>query len=225
MEKYINNHIIGLYKPIKWFKMITEKQLKIFEVFVKKPFLEYTRNEIKKISKEKSNNKLNSTINLLKKEQVILEKNVGKSGILTLNLNNDLTYYYIALCNEKSTRNLKSTIDEIKKEISQITSFYSLVIFGSYADGTQTKSSDLDIAIFIEDDKKIKNIKANINMAKLKILIDVDFQIISKKEMIEMLINKEENLGKQIVKKHAAIYNHKIFYDIITEALNYGFRI
>ena len=45
--------------------MITEKQLKIFEVLAKRPFAEYTRKEIKKESKEKSNNALALAINLL----------------------------------------------------------------------------------------------------------------------------------------------------------------
>ncbi len=52
--------------------MITEKQLKIFGVFAKKPFAEYTRKEVKKQSKEKSNNALALAINLLKKEMVLI---------------------------------------------------------------------------------------------------------------------------------------------------------
>ena len=53
-DSYINNQYFGLYKPIKWLNMITEKQLKIFDVFAKKPFAQYTRKEIKEESKEKS---------------------------------------------------------------------------------------------------------------------------------------------------------------------------
>ena len=70
-EKYINNQYYGLYKPIKWLKMITGNQLKIFEVLAKKPFAEYTRKEIKEKSKEKSNNGLALAVNLLKKEEVL----------------------------------------------------------------------------------------------------------------------------------------------------------
>ena len=58
--------------------MITEKQLKIFEVFAKNPFAEYTRKVIKEELKEKSNNTLALTINTLKKEEVLIEKKIGK---------------------------------------------------------------------------------------------------------------------------------------------------
>jgi hypothetical protein len=43
--------------------------------------------------------------------------------------------------------------------------------------------------------------------------------------MIEMLLNDEENLGKQIARKHMNVYNHQIFYDILKEGIKNGFRI
>lgn len=206
--------------------MITQKQLKIFEVFAKKPFGEYTRKEIKKESKEKSNNKLALSINLLKKEDVLHEKKIGKSGLLTLNLENELTCYYIALCNHNRIPHLaKLAVESLKQELEEDTPFYSMVIFGSYASGEQKKDSDLDVAIFIESEEKKKQVEASANAAKLKSIPEMDIHVIPKTEMREMLTNKEENLGKQIARKHLAVHNHMIFYDIIKEGMQHGFRI
>ncbi len=206
--------------------MITEKQLKIFEVFAKKPFAEYTRKEVKKESKEKSNNALALVIGLLKKEEVLIEKRIGKSGLLTLNLENDITFYYLALCNNnRIARNVKLTLESLKKEISEETPFYSIAIFGSYGIGEQKKDSDLDVAVFIDNETIRKQIDALANSAKLKSILEMDIHVIPRSEMIEMLTNKEENLGKQIARKHLAIYNHRIFYEIIKEGIKHGFRI
>lgn len=225
MIKYLNNQFIGLYEPIKWLSMITEKQLKIFEVFAKKPFAEYTRKQVKKESREKSNNTLALAIKQLKKEEVLIEKKVGKSGLLMINLNNDLTYYYIALCNNQEINNtLKASLKILEEEISEVTNFYSITIFGSYASNEQKQTSDLDVAVFIENDEKKKKIIASINSAKLKAPLDIDSHVITKVEMIEMLTNDEENLGKQIARKHLAIYNNQIFYEIIKEGMKHGFR-
>jgi len=203
--------------------MITEKQLRIFEVFAKKPFAEHTRKEIKLLSKEKSNNLLSIMINSLKKEGVILEKIVGKSGLLTLNLDNDLTYHYLALCNNYRMNHLVSLcIKTLKDELNSITPFYSVVIFGSYALGNQKKESDLDIAVFVH--KENRKINASVNSTKLKTPLDLDVQVISRKEMIELLTNDDENLGKQIARKHMAVHNHHIFYDIVKEGMKNGFR-
>jgi len=204
--------------------MITEKQFKIFEVFARNPFAEFARKEVKIESREKSNNALALTINLLKKEEVVKEKKIGKSGLLTLNLENDLTFYYIALCNNKRIHHLaKLATESLKAEISPDTPFYSIAIFGSYATGEQKKDSDLDIAVFIENENK--EIAASVNSAKLKSILDMHVHIIPRKEMLEMLTNKEENLGKQIARKHLAIHNQRIFYDIVKEGMNRGFRI
>lgn len=206
--------------------MITGKQLKTFEIFAKKPFAEFTRKQIKKESKEKSNNALALAINLLKKEEVLIEKKVGKSGLLTLNLGNDLTLYYLSLCNlQRIDQKVKLSIRSLKKEIENDAYFYSLVIFGSYAEGKQKQTSDLDIAIFIDSQEKRKQINASINNAKLKAPLEIDVHTILKAEMIEMLTNEEENLGKQIARKHLAVHNHQIFYDIIKEGMRRGFRV
>lgn len=205
--------------------MLTKKQLKIFEVIAKKPFAEYTRKEVKKDSKEKSNNALALAINLLKKEEVLIERKIGKSGLLTLNLENDLAFYYLALCNNnRISHNVKLALESLKKELSEDTPFYSIIIFGSYASGEQKKDSDLDVGVFIENEDKRKQIDALANSAKLKSVLEMDVHVIPRAEMIEMLTNKEENLGKQIARKHLAVYNHMIFYEIIKEGMKHGFR-
>ncbi|MBI2574866.1 nucleotidyltransferase domain-containing protein [Candidatus Woesearchaeota archaeon] len=205
--------------------MLTKKQLKIFEVIAKKPFAEYTRKEVKKDSKEKSNNALALAINLLKKEEVLIERKIGKSGLLTLNLENDLAFYYLALCNNnRISHNVKLALESLKKELSEDTPFYSIIIFGSYASGEQKKDSDLDVGVFIENEDKRKQIDALANSAKLKSVLEMDVHVIPRAEMIEMLTDKGENLGKQIARKHLAVYNQRIFYEIIKEGIKHGFR-
>jgi predicted nucleotidyltransferase len=205
--------------------MLTEKQLKIFEVFVKRPFAEITRGEVKREAKEKSNNTLALTINLLKEENVLKEKKVGKSGLLTLNFENDRTIQYIALCNNnRLSQKVQFAIESLKKEISERTPFYAMSIFGSYAVGEQKKNSDLDIAIFIQNTQEKKLFEASGNSAQLKNSLEMDIQIITREEMLEMLTSKEENLGKQIAKKHISIANQRIFYEIIKEGMAHGFR-
>lgn len=206
--------------------MITSKQINIFGFLAESPFKEYTRKKIKECSKEKSNNLLALTVNALKKEDVLTEEKIGKSGLLKLNLNNDLTFDYISIANHhKIPLLVKSSLDLLKKEILEETPFFSVVIFGSYVSKTQTKNSDLDIAIFIENESNKKKLQSIVNSVKLKSKIELDTQIISKEEMLEMLASKQENLGKQIAKKHLAVYNPKIFYEIIKEGMNHGFRI
>lgn len=206
--------------------MINKAQLKIFSIFGKNPFGEYTRAYIKKELGEKSNNFLSLSINLLKKENVLVEKRIGRTGILSLNLENDLTFFYLGLYNYFSLKpEIRVILSFIRDNLFKETPFFSIVIFGSYAEKNQKNDSDLDIAIFIENKVKINKIKAIMNSVSLKTPIDLDFYVIPKDEMIEMLKNDEENLGKQIARKHLAVYNLNIFYQILKEGMKNGFRI
>jgi predicted nucleotidyltransferase len=53
---------------------------------------------------------------------------------------------------------MAKTADQIKKELREFTdilkkkyNLYALVLFGSYADGTASEYSDIDIAVFSDD--------------------------------------------------------------------------
>jgi len=205
--------------------MLTKKQLDIFTEFVKYPFKERTRQEIKSLSNEKSNNALSIAFAQFKKENLLVEKKVGKSSLYYLNIENNNVYYYMALCNEKRLKEtVKLSIKYIKEDVQLITPFFSIVIFGSYSIHEEKKRSDLDVAIFIENKEIVKSLAITLRDAELKSLLELDVHIITKEDMIKMLTNDEENLGKQIARKHMAVHNHQAFYDLLREGIKNGFR-
>jgi hypothetical protein len=53
----------------------------------------------------------------------------------------------------------------------------------------------------------------------------MDYHIFTKDEMLKMLKDKYENLGKQIARKHLAIHNPAIFYSIVQEGIDSGFKL
>ncbi|HLD04717.1 MAG TPA: nucleotidyltransferase domain-containing protein [Candidatus Nanoarchaeia archaeon] len=206
--------------------MITSKQLNLFQVFAKQPFTEITLKQIKDLAKEKSNHALEIAMVQFKKEKLFLERKVGKSTLYSLDFNNDKIYYYIALANhERLSTLMHRSIKYVKEEALGRTKFLSIVIFGSYAVGKETKESDLDVSIFIEDEKYKNKIKASLSSAELKSPLPLDSHVITRDEFMEMLLNNEENLGKEIARKHLAVYNHPLFYSLILEGMKHGFHI
>ncbi len=206
--------------------MLTQKRLRIFQVFAERPFSKLERKQIKQLTKEKSTNALSLALKQFLDEEIIKSTKIGKSYLYSLNLDNELSYYYIALVNfQRMNKNIKRTTRIINEEISKVTYFYNLVIFGSYAIQEQKKTSDLDIAIITEEQNRKKQIEVALNIAKQKSLMPIDPHVIIKREFIEMLTNDEENLGKQIARKHLVLNNHEIFYKIIKEGMKHGFTI
>ena len=205
--------------------MLTPKQIKIFEAFLRKPYQEFTYKEIKDCLKEKSNSIIQKAVVTFLAEELVKKREAGNIILYTVNLENSAVFsYFDILIKEKMSNLVKNSLRIIKEELSNI-EFRSLVIFGSYAEGKQKEKSDLDIAIFVNSVEDKKNCELSMKSAELKSILQLDVHVITKDEMLQMLKDKHENLGKQIAYKHLAIQNPMIFYSILAEGMNNGFKI
>jgi predicted nucleotidyltransferase len=205
--------------------MLTEKQLKIFGLLGKNTFKEYTFKELKASSKEKSHSLLQNAIRKFLKEELITERKIGNSKLYTINHNNEKVHNYLGLHNQESlSKPVQTSIKYVREALDKEEIFYSLIIFGSYADRTFTKKSDLDLAVFIPNEIKNKRIEIALNSASNKTLIEIDYHVITVKELEEMLKADYENLGKQIARKNIPIYNISIFYKLIIKGIKNGFN-
>ncbi len=205
--------------------MLTSSQLKIFEPLTRNMLKEYPIKEIKESCGEKSNNALSLALKKFKEENLVKERRVGRSLLYTINVTNELVFNYIQLINIRKIPKLAlRAIERVKEDVEKHTSFFSIVIFGSYAIGKQTKDSDLDFAVFIEEENKRKTIESAIKSSDLKTPLKIHGHVISKDEFLEMLNLDNENLGKQIARKHLSISNSQIFYSLLKKGVKNGFR-
>ena len=117
--------------------MLTPKQIKLFEAFLRKPYQELTYKEIKDYSKEKSNSIIQKAIAKFLEEDLVIKREVGNIILYALNLGNSTVFsYFNILIKEKSPKLVKNSLKIIKEEITNI-NFVSIVIFGSYAEAKQ----------------------------------------------------------------------------------------
>jgi len=206
--------------------MLTSKQLKIFSVFVQGPFREFSFGEIKKYSKERSNSVTQNAIKKFLCEMLVTERKIGTSKLYTINHENEIVYHYFELIiQEKLSKPVKKSVLILKSAIEKYTTFYSLVIFGSYADKTSRRGSDLDVAIIIPDRAQEQNMKIAVNSAGNKSPIQLDTHIITRDDFLEMLKVDYANLGKEIAGKNLALHNSNIFYKIVRMGIGNGFRV
>jgi predicted nucleotidyltransferase len=204
--------------------MLTQKQLYLLGLFQKNIYREHSYKEIKAYSKEKSNSVIQRATRQFKKENLVFEKQVGTSKLYSLNQANDKVFVYLELLSqEKLSPLLKKSIEIIRQELSSFT-FYSLVVFGSYAEGKANEMSDLDLAVFVPDPVQKKELEISLHSANNKSLIKIDYHIITETELMEMLTVKYENVGKEIWRKNLPIYNSLLFYRIINKLISNGFN-
>jgi predicted nucleotidyltransferase len=205
--------------------MLTDKQLKIFEPLTRNMLKEYSIKEIKESCGEKSNNSLSLALKKFKDENIVKERKIGRSLLYAINIDNDLVFNYIQWINTKKLpKSVLKAIERVKEDVEKYLSFFSIVVFGSYAIGKQKKDSDLDIAVFIEEENKRKAIELAMKSSELKTPLNIHSHVISKDEFLEMLKVDEENLGKQIARKHLSVCNTHIFYSLLKKGIKNGFR-
>jgi len=205
-------------------KMISNKKIKLLETWKSSPFREYSISEIMRISGKKTKTWVFNSLKELTKNKLLTQERKGNLDIYSLNLNNPFSIQalqYLEVQNNLNFLQLKIIMETINKIPIKN---YCLLVFGSYAEKKEKKSSDLDICFIIENKQTEKKIKPYFNEVKFNYPVNIDEHYIIFSDFVKMLLREGENLGKQIFRNHILFYNADIYYQLIKEAYKNGFR-
>jgi len=155
-----------------------------------------------------------TTAHRLIKQNISIFK-INKKGnikLCSLNTEDNITKNYLILAERSQAESFRKKNPQFKVLQRELpTKDYTLLLFGSRADGTHRVQSDIDLCVINKDGKK------NINFSKFELLfkIEVNSLFFTKKEFKLMLKNKEHNVGKEILKKHIILYGEEYFWNLI----------
>ncbi|MEK6926983.1 MAG: nucleotidyltransferase domain-containing protein [Nanoarchaeota archaeon] len=207
---------------------LLNEEHKISTSFLQKPWKKLTYSEIQKISGKKSKSYIYRALNHLTNEKIIQTERVGKSILYELTISGLQTQSYLGNLSEylawQSSHIPQDIINKLAEKIGKITSFFILIVTGSYANKTQTKKSDLDIAIICDDKVNPQSIMAEIKLESNLSIPQVHPYIFTRKQFTEMLTNKEFNYGKEIAKNNIIFFGGSIYFNILNEAIEHGFK-
>lgn len=135
----------------------------------------------------------------------------GNIKLISLNLKDNIIKNYLILAERKEAEsflNKNPKFKVLKTELPK--EDYSLILFGSRAEGKQREKSDIDLCVVNKDGKK------NIKFSKFELLFKVEINPIylKEKEFKQMLKEEEQNLAKEIIKKHIILYGEEYFWNL-----------
>jgi predicted nucleotidyltransferase len=144
----------------------------------------------------------------------------GNIKLVSLNLEDNIIKNYLILSERKEAESFFNKNPEfkvLKKELPK--GDYSLILFGSRAGEKQREKSDIDLCIINKDGKK------NIKFSKFELLfrLEVNPIYLKNKEFKQMLKEEEQNLAKEIIKKHIILYGEEYFWNLIWNNKNQRF--
>ena len=163
----------------------------------------------------------------LEKIKAITTKKVGSAKQCSLNLENAQSLHFlqeIDLARKeelyRGNQKLKAILEDILSKITnQITSsLHSIILFGSHAKGTATKSSDIDL-LFIIGNIKDKSVRDTIEREcasyQHSYNVKISPLITNMEEFKKMLKSKEINVGKEAKEYGIALYGSEQFWRLI----------
>lgn len=207
---------------------IINEESKIAASFLKEPWKKLTYLEIRKISGKKSKSYIYRTLSHLMNDRVIQTESVGNSLLYGLTLNLLQTQSYCGLLSEsiawESSHIPTETIEKLADKIKKITPFFVFIVAGSYAKRTENKKSDLDIAILCDDSLNPQQIMAEIRLESDLSIPKVHPFVFTRKQFLEMLTNKEFNYGKEVARHNFIFFGGSIYFNILNEAIEHGFK-
>lgn len=136
---------------------------------------------------------------------------IGKSKTLSLSTENPAIKSYLAISSDEEKKEFLKKQPIINKIVSESQTKDTMVLFGSYAKGNEREFSDIDMLIINKKGEK------SISFSKYELLFKKKINPIffTKSEFIHMLQEKEENVGKQALKRHIILQNPENFWECV----------
>ncbi len=204
--------------------MISNETLKLLGAWKGSLFESYSISEIMQASKKSTKPWVFSALKQLVKNNLLSLQMKGNMGIYSLNMKNPYTWQMMQYLDAQES--LEFPFLSIMSEVIEAMPVRNccLLVFGSYADGTQKKGSDLDVCFLVENSLQEKRIKPYFNEVKLNCPVRIDEHYITFGDFVKMLLRPEENLAKEILIKHKLFFNADIYYRLVKEAYEHGFK-
>ncbi len=200
-------------------KMLAKKQEEILNLFRKNIFLKATIRELSKRMK-KAYPKTYEAVKEMEKQGIIKINKIGNSSVCEVNLT-DKAISILGYLDEQEAH--LSNIPNMQK-ILDFEEFLDdiILVTGSYASKKAGKNSDIDLVI-ITKEKAFNKQKLIENLTSL-IIPEIHAIVLTNEDFIKMLLDKEENYGKEIFKNRLIFRNSNRYYHNLKEAIKNGFR-
>lgn len=201
-----------------------KKEITLLTPFIKEPWKDFTLSEIKILTKNRSHHYVYEALEKFSNKNILRKEMRGNTNIYKFNENaKELDYFTLAeiAIKEKNTQIPIAVIQQVQNRIKS--SFYTLLVAGSYAKGKQAKTSDLDIAIITPNQSNKKPYEIALKEGELT-MPEVHGFVFTEDEFYQMLINNEFNYGKECAKNHILIYGMDAYYKILLRGMQNGFK-
>lgn len=151
----------------------------------------------------------------MEKQKLLSFKEIGRSKVIILNLEHPVLKSHLTASSFEEMQEFLEKHPMLKQLAKELKTGESVLLFGSYAKGKETKKSDIDILIINKGGGRTISFSSFELLYKKKI----NPIFITRKEFKDMLKDKDENIGKQALKNHIILSNPEGFWECVLDAI------
>lgn len=165
---------------------------------------------------------IHTAVQKLSKKGILIKKRQANLDLCFLNIKGDPSLvYYGELLRANSFlqahKEIASFFNAVREKVKTI--FYSLIVFGSFAKGTETAHSDLDLLIIAQSRKFGEEIERVITSEAILLKTKVHVIILTETDFITGLKEKKPNISTEVLKNHLIITGVEAFYNAIRQTI------
>lgn len=193
---------------------LTKTETAILKIFCSKIIESFTIREIAKEAKQNYSIVYSSLQNIYKNNFLIKDKH--KNFSLNYKENHQSLAYIEQLRAEefsKRNKNIALFINDVIRKVNL--GFFTLLVFGSYAEGRQKIRSDIDILMIIENSDDTEKLERQLKNMSEK-YGDFHCHVISKESVKEMISKKKLNVINESLNKHIIFFGGENYYRLIS---------
>ena len=199
--------------------LLKKSNIALLGLFRKNIFLSKTIRQISEVLK-KPYPKVYESVHELKSGGIISIKRVGNSKVCEFSFSEE-ALLMLGFLDEREA--LSKEIPNIRK-ILEIKDIFDdvVIVMGSYAKNKQAKSSDIDLVVLTKENA----VKKQRLLDNFTALFMPRFHVIALTydDFFKMLLDKQENYGKEVFKANLLFRNARKYYQLVKEAREHGFR-
>ena len=206
---------------------LKKSHVRILGFLLANPGKSFTQLELAKgLGMEKSYKNVREGLQELAEEGIIAKEDVGASVVCSLNFKAQKALDYVSYLENAKRYELfriapkiQEISERLVEQVKLHTPFFTLLFFGSYANGTFQEKSDVDLIVIAE-----KKYQAGIGreLANLQAIysLKLNFFVMTQNDYENMLKSKEPvNVGKESLKNHVLLYGTELYCQMVRDAL------
>jgi predicted nucleotidyltransferase/predicted transcriptional regulator len=191
-----------------------KSELKIIEYLLKNKETESNITSIAKATGMDYKN-AHAVIKQLQDKDVVLIEKFGKSSKIILTTAPNSIIFAVEYERQKYLlidKNFQQIKEYFMRQMK--TSFYIMLLFGSYARGKQTKDSDIDLLFVVPTESTEKVEKDILSIGRL-LPLKLHIHVFSEKDFIAMRKSREITVGSEAIKSNIIIHGIEQYYLLI----------